>query len=367
MFSACGRSKKVYKTTEDRTLIKTIKELDKNPDNAELKAALNDLYKQAAQSHLNKIDVYNTSNGLEKWDKLLVEYNALRSVSETVNSSPTAQRILNIPSYIKEIEVTKQNAASAYYDTAVVEMNQNTRDFYRAAWYDFKKADSYVPGFKDARAQMGVAFQKGTVYVVIDPVTDNSPYYSTLGFNRYGNSFNSDMFQRNLVRDLSYNKSLPALFYTDWEAMSNHIKPDWTVDLAWQNLDIPRPYTKQYNRNVSSQVEMGRDTSGKTIYQTVNAVLYITKRYFTATGDIELRITDQGSRQILISQRFTKSYDWKLETATYSGDSRALSKTDWDLVNNKSWQMPPPTEILDEIQKRIYPDVKNRIYSAVRW
>jgi hypothetical protein len=370
VFSACGGGKKIYKTTEDRTLIKTIKDLDKNPDNSELRSALAELYKQAAQSHLDKIDVYNKSEGLEKWDKVITEYQALRSLSETVNSSPTAQKILNVPSYVKELETARQDAASAYYDSGLAEISRDDRESCRAAWYDFRKADQLVPGFKNAKQQMAATFQKGTINIIVNPVRDNSYFYSNMGRNSYGNSFNNDMFQRDLVRDFmgySTNRILPAKFYTDWDIISTQIKPDWEIDLIWASLDVPRPFSKQYTREASKQIVIGTDTSGNKVYKTVTASLYITKRYFTATGDMDLRITEATSGQILVSQRFTNSYTWQEETATYSGDSRALEKKDWDLINNRNGHIPSSAEVLEEIQRRIYPQVKNRIYEAVRW
>jgi hypothetical protein len=368
LLTACGGGRKIQRTTEDKTLIKTIKDLDKNPGNAELRASLADLYKQAAQTHLDKIEVYNKTEGLDRWDKIIVEYEALRSLSEMVNSSPTAQRILSIPSYVKELETARQDAAGAYYNTAVSEMNSNERESYRQAWYDFRKADQIVPGFKDARGQMATAFQKGTVTVVINPVRDNSYFYSTLGWNRYGNSFNNDLFQRNLVRDLgAYNRSVPAMFYTDWEINTKQIRPDWQVDLTWENLDIPRPYEKQYSREVNKSIEVGRDTAGKSVYQTVRATLNINKLYFTAVGDIGVQISDIDSKNNIFSQRYTQSYDWKVEWATFYGDSRALSNTDWNLINNRNHNMPRSEEILEELYRKIYPQVRNGIYNAVRW
>jgi len=368
ILAACGGGRKLYRNTEDNTLVKAIKSLDKNPNNAELRASLADIYKQAAQTHLDKIEVYNKTQELDKWDKIIYEYEVLRSLSETVNASPNAQRILSIPSYVKELETAKQDAALAFYNSAMSEISRDVRESYRNAWYDFRKADQVVPGFKDARGQMDLAFQKGTVNVVINPVRDNSYFYSNMGWNRYGNSFNNDMFQRNLVRDLgAYNRTVPAMFYTDWDVTSNHITPDWQVDLAWQNLDIPRPYNKQYTRDVEKSIEVGRDTAGKPIYQNVRARLNINKLYFTAIGDIDVHIADIDTKNAIFSQRFTDSYEWKVEWASFSGDSRALSDKDWSLINNRNHNMPRSEEVLEELYRRIYPQVRNGIYNAVRW
>src|SRR5688572_26141663 len=87
---SCGSSKNVSKTSEDRALVNAIKKLDKNPQNAELRTTLKNLYQEAAKSHLDKIDQYNSDMGPEKWDKIIPEYEALKRLSEVVSSSSVA-------------------------------------------------------------------------------------------------------------------------------------------------------------------------------------------------------------------------------------------------------------------------------------
>ena len=60
MFAACSSSKTVSKTTEDKALLSVLKKLDKDPSNTELKNTITNLYNEAAKSHLDKIEVYNT-------------------------------------------------------------------------------------------------------------------------------------------------------------------------------------------------------------------------------------------------------------------------------------------------------------------
>lgn len=83
--------------------------------------------------------------------------------------------------------------------------------------------------------------------------------------------------QQNLVRELGGRNSsrYPARFYTDWEARRDNVQPDWVVDLTLRNIYIPRPQSYGYSRNVSKQIESGRDTSGKPVYQTVYATINI--------------------------------------------------------------------------------------------
>jgi hypothetical protein len=133
-----------------------------------------------------------------------------------------------------------------------------------------------------------------------------------------------------------------------------------------RNLDIPYPYqqTSQYNR--SQRIEVGRDTANRPIYQTVYATLNVTRRSFTAEADMYVRINNARTRESLRFRSFQEEYRWDDQIGTYTGDSRALSNNDWNIINNR-YQMPREEEILDELFRKIYPRVRNYITDAVSW
>lgn len=368
LFAACSSSKTVSKTTEDKALLSILKKLDKDPSNTELKNTITNLYNEAAKSHLDKIEVYNTLTEADKWIKIIKEYEALNKLYQTIATSAAA-KLVSTQSYTSEIQRAKQNGAEAYYNIGIAEMENSDKQSARNAYYAFRRANEFVPGYKDVRQQLNIAYQNSVVKVVINPVRDNTFFYNSMGWNNYGNNFNNDYFQRSLVNDLggSYNKTSPAQFYTNWEARRENIRPDWEVDLTWIYLNIPQPMSNQYSRNISRQIETGRDTSGKVHYQTVTATLYIVRKYFTASGDMELRITDVNTGRNITTNRYSDQFNWQEEYATYTGDSRALSGNDYALLNNNNYQIPRKEDILDQLSQRIYPQVKNRIATVVNW
>ncbi|MEP7251231.1 MAG: hypothetical protein ABI683_02590 [Ginsengibacter sp.] len=367
---SCGSSRNsIANTQEDIALLDAIKRLDKKPSDTSNQRNLFFLYDKATKVHLDNIATYNTLTEPDKWDKIIREYQVLQHISDVINGSKSAANLLHTENYTAKIELAKEDAAADYYNIGIDYLNNNDKQSSQDAYYAFKKARDFVPGYKDVDRQMNAAYQNAVVNVVINPVTDNSFYYNNAGWNNYGNSFNNDYLQRNLVRDLGgdYTKNATARYYTDWEARSANINPDLIVDLTWTNLDVPQPFTSQYSRNVSKQLAIGKDTSGNVKYETVSATLYITKKYFTATGDLESRITDAATRNAVDSRRYTSQFNWEHEFATYRGDSRALSGNDLALLNNRNFQVPSKQDILNELYERIYPQVKNGIYNTVRW
>ena len=369
VFASCSSTRIPTNTAEDLALINAVKNLDKHPSDTSMRNNVSNLYENASRIHLDNIDIYSTLTEPDKWNKIIKEYQALQHLSGVINNSAAAKNFLKTNAYDAKIEAVKETAAAEYYNAGMTYLKNNDKESSRDAYYAFQKAQEFVPGYKDVEKQMNYAYQNSVLNVVVNPVADNSFYYNNAGWNNYGNSFNNDYLQRSLVRDLGgdYTKNAMARFYTDWEARSANVIPDLYVDLTWINLDVPQPYTSQYSRNVSRQIETGRDTSGNVLYKTVTATLYITKKYFTATGDLESRITDAATNNIIDTKRYTAQFNWEHEYATYTGDSRALSGNNMELLNNRSFQIPGKQDILNELYQRIYPQVKNGIYNAVRW
>ncbi|HNF45010.1 MAG TPA: hypothetical protein PLT49_15100, partial [Ferruginibacter sp.] len=159
----------------------------------------------------------------------------------------------------------------------------------------------------------------------------------------------------------------PARFYTEWEARRDNIQPDWTINLTLRNMNIPRPQEYRDSRGISRRIQSGTDTADRPVYQTVYATLQITRRSLIARADMELNIMDMIERKTISNTSYREDYRWQEEFATYTGDSRALSDNDWRLVNNNTFIEPRREEILRELYRKIYPQVKNRITYVVDW
>lgn len=362
----CGTSKySIGNSPELQALAGLLKKMDKDPGNDLLKSDIRDTYQSITKNLLTNIDVYETLTEPDRWDKILNAYHTLQRMTDVINQSK-ARNFINPPSYAADIQLARQHAAATYYEEGMRKMETGEKFSFRQAYDFFSKANNYYPGYKDVRQQMAYAFQESILNVVINPVTDQSSYYSQMRPNRFGNSFNSDLLQRSLVRDLGgdYTKNSPARFYTDREADRANIDVDWIIDITWTNLDVPYPLTQQFSKKVSKEIEVSKDTTGKPVYKTVHATLYVTRRYFTAYGELECRITDAHTRENIDLNRYPAKIDWSQDYATYKGDPDALSQYDWQIINNR---VPLPTreDILMELYQKIYPNLKQGIYNLV--
>ena len=369
VLASCKTSRDyLSRSNEDRTLFDAVKRLNKKSTDEDAVKALPILYPLAQQRHLKKIETYNSYNELNKWDKIFNEYSILQNMLDAIDNSAASAALVTPKNYQQEISVTKQSAAEDYYRQGLTYFSSDDRDDLKKAYQSFKTADKWVNGYKDAKTKMDSAFNNSIVNVQINPVQDNSFFFNT-GWGNTGYNYSNEYFQQNLVRDLGgkYATRYPAKFYTEWEARRDNMQPDWVVDLTLRNMDMPRPIIYSYNRNLSKQIETGRDTSGKQTYQTVYATLNIQRQSFRAAGQMDVNITDIHTRKNILYNSCSDQYEWQEEKASYSGDSRALSSSDWALVNNNNFNTPRKEEILNQLYRKIYTQVKNKISYAVDW
>lgn len=365
---SCGSNKNyLERANSDKALQDAVKKLNKDAADENATLALPTLYSNIKEAHLGKIKSYSISSELSKWDKIITEYEYLQDAYDAIINSSPAFKLVTPQSFSTEILETKQAAAEDYYSYANSFFDKPGRDNAKKAYSAFKKTGNYIPDYKDAKSNMDQAYQNAIVNVLINPIQDNS-YFFNSGWGNSGYNYSNEYFQQNLVRDLGNNGDrYAAKFFTEWEARRDNIKPDWVVDLTLRNMDIPYPVTNYYTRNASAQVQSGTDTAGHPLYNTVYAILNITRQSFTARADMEVNIKDITTGKNISYRTFRDDYRWEQERGTYSGDSRALSARDWQIINGNNYPAPRKEEILSELYRKIYPQVKNEISYAVDW
>ena len=370
VLSACAGSKNyLERTDEDKALSDAVKKLSKSPADENALAAVPVLYSNIQKNHLAKIKDLKAGKELNRWDKIVNEYGYLQDAYDAIVNNSAAFKLVNAQSYSSELFDARQSAAEEYYQNGQALLDKTGRDNAKTAYGYFKKSDKFIPGYKDAQAKADLAYESAVVDVVINPLQDNS-YFFNSSWGNTGYNFSNEYFQQNLVRDLNgINKNrYPARFYTDWEARRDNIQPDWTVDLKLRNIDIPYPSNYNYTRNASARVQIGSDTSGNPVYRTVYATVNITRSSFTARADMDVNITDIVTGKNISYRNIRDDYRWEEESATYNGDSRALSARDWEMINNnRGFGSPRKEDVLGELFKKIYPQVRNNITYAVDW
>lgn len=372
LLSSCGSSKNyLERSDEDKALQDAVKKLGKNASDENAVAAVPVLYKSISATRLARIKSYQSGNDIGRWDKIIGEYNQLQSAYNSIINTTGAFKLVTPENYSTQLLESKQHAAEAYYDYASSFLQKPGRDNARKAYTNFKKANGYLDGgYKDAQTKMNEAYENAIVDVVINPVQDNS-FFNSSGWGSSWTGYSNDYFQRALVRDLdnnsSNNRNYAARFYSDWEVRNKNIDVDWEVNLILRNLDIPQPGRNSSRYNRSAKIETGKDTSGRPVYQTVYATVNITRYSFTAYANMDVQIKDIVTPKNVSSRSFREDYRWQEQTGTYSGDSRALTNSDWEAINNRNYREPRREQIVEELYRKLYNQILNHIRYTVEW
>jgi tetratricopeptide (TPR) repeat protein len=366
LLAACSRS--AYKS-EQKDLSTLIKRLTKRGSDDRVLADIHSVYDPALQKAQQNISNYQYDAAPQKWDKIIGEMQNMQRMYEIINTNQYAMRMINPVNFYRNIAETKDTAAADYYAYANSFFERSGRDNSRQAYEAYANALNYVPNYKDARQKMQEAFNRSIIYVLINQVQyDGYGFNNNWNWNNYNNR--DQMMQNQIIRDLGgrANKNTPAYFFNEWDLRRENRGPDMVVDLVWRNMrfDQPRDRTRNYNR--SKQIEVGRDTANKPIYQTVTATVYVTERYLEANADMNLIFTDAENRSQIDWQTIPASFRESVEFASYSGDRRALDENDWRVINrNQNQPLPNRDEVFDRMMRNIYSNMLNHIRRVTEW
>jgi hypothetical protein len=275
-----------------------------------------------------------------------------------------AAKLVTTQNYEESYAAAKKNAAETYYNKANVLLDSDDRTSAREASSLLKKTDDLIPGYKDVEDLKVIAAEKSIISVVINPVNYHAQSYGYWGLN-------NDYIQQEIARDLRFQLgSKDVKVYTEDEARRASIVPDRVVDIAWDQLFIPTPFTNNYTRQVSRQINTGRvDENKKPIYETVTATLYVTEKTTRANGNLTLRIFDAKNDRNVLWDNFPANHTQREQYATYRGDSRALGGYELSMINNYrggGYNDPLRSDVFQQVLRDVYPRLVSRIRS-VTW
>jgi hypothetical protein len=366
-FAACKGSK--YATKSDEKDLNTlIKRLNKKGGDEKVIADLKEVYNNAYYKASQRMENYRYDPVPQKWEKLIPELEGLNRMYETISQSAYALRQVNPVNVYPQLIATRDSAAYDYYQYGTEQLRLQTRENQKEAYYAFQNAQRYVANYKDSKQLMKEAYDRSIINVLINTIQYDDFGMGSWGWNQYSNK--DRMTYSNILRDLGGQSAnnVPARFYDQSGLRRDNRTPDLVIDLVWKNMrfDFPMDRSRSYNR--SKQIETGRDTSNKPIYQTVTATVRVTTRELTASGDMNLIVTDANTRSQIKWDRLPSDYRYTLEFADYSGDQRALDSNDWTMINRgRNQPLPGKEQAMDEMMRKIYSDLVNRIRNTSNW
>lgn len=351
-------------TFEDKTVFELIEKLNKNPSDHASADLLPKAYKAAAdkRKEINQANIKGGTVG-DRYMQVNQELQVMAEMYKAIKSSPAASKIIPDPwDPTRALQSTREKAAKEYYAQGVEYLNYNNRQYALKAYDYLKKADNAYPGYQDVRMLMNEAVEKGTLKVVVSPVNYNRYSWSYWGFQE-------DYLQQQMVRDLNSGSFRDVRFFSDRDASLRRINADRYVEMNFTDLYVGTVAIDRYNIKRSTQIQIGTTKSipAKPVYQTVYATVSVTRSILQSNATLECRIYDITSNRNILYDRFPDRYTWEEKTATYRGDSRALTQEDLAMINNRNNRPPSRNEIADRLIKNCYGLLLSRIRSGVNF
>ncbi len=355
LLMSCSSGKKAFERGDFfNATLQAVNRLRSNPNSEKALQAVKDSYPMSLTWFQGKIDYALSTNSPFKYSEVVDYYEKMNRLSDEISRCPAALNIFpKVNYYTNELAQTRKLAAEEQYQEGIVNEKLNTRLTWKNAYFNYRQADRFAPGYKDVRRRMDEAKYNATLKVIVEQIPVPRAYQLT-----------SDFFLHQIIENLMrYRPNEFVEYYSPESADKAKIRnPDQLLKMSFDEFVIGQAYDKESVREVArDSVEVGTVTltDGKKVkaYNTVKAKLTVNRRELISNGVLDVTIVDL-SRNSLVSQRkFPGQFVWFVEWGSFNGDERALNDEQFAICKRKPSPPPGPQNLFVEFTKPIFNQV----------
>jgi hypothetical protein len=356
---SCKSATKLYqKGNYDEAVQVAVKKLQKDPNDAKLRAVIQDAYRYAVNDHEARIRSYAENSSDLKWEWMYNEYVDLQRLYQAIYKSPVVSELVNPVDYSSYLATYAGRAGDAHYQRGIDWMRRNDKTSFKNAYNEFQAALRFKPADIVVQQMLDESYEAALTRVVVMPADDYD-----FSFSSYRSQFSN--FDNDIVRDLQYNSGNAFVkFLSSWDAQRLNVIPDEVLEMHFTHMNIGRIQDNRSTREVSKEVVVKetvfKPDSVVKEYGRVKAKITTVKRTLLSEGNLNINIRDNTGRW-LWNDNIRGAHGWSSEFSTYTGDERALSEDDKRLVNMRQENAPREDEIMKCIKDNIYNDFVSRI------
>lgn len=362
IFFSCKTATKLYnKGNYDEAVALAAKKLQKNPNDTELQGLISAAYQNAVSIHESDIRAHSNSGNEMRWEQMYNEYAALQNLYNLTKANISIAQLLKPVDYSSYLETYRDKAAETRVERGERLFAENNRQSFKNAYREFQVANGLKPGDFSIKNKMNAAYQLAVINVVVLPA-DNYGYQHS----SYNNNYNKTNINETVLNSLKYHSGNEFVhFYSEWDARNQRVNIDQVIDMRFSHFTIGRTRDDRNIRDVAKRIVVKetvyRPDSIVYEYANVTAKITTTRRWMQSEGTLQVNIRDNNGRW-LWSDDFRGDHNWATEFSTYTGDARALSESDKQLMNRSPGN--PPYE--DEIVRYIINEIDNNIAERIR-
>jgi len=349
----------------DSAVLDCAQSLKLNPNYEKAQRLIQDLFRAAISAHEKEIEKLGPSLAKFKWDDIVRHYESLIRLNEIIASLPTlidkkTKQVIRfeVKEYAAELAQAKTNAAEAHYQEGLRLSKGQGRDIQKQAAKEFRAAECFYPGYKNAAEMYEKCRRAGIKRMAIFPFEDKSGKQGQYGAL-------SEMITDDIISNVMGNPAatefLEIVSRTELETVLQEQKlaltgliDEKTATNIGRILGVHEIMTGQITQIVYAPpaISSRREEQKGTISVEVSKGKYENREvYATVTFNKEVtkaiiygayKIIDVETAKLSISRAFSGEAEFACEWATYSGDERALNDDAKKLV--RKFREPPPVE-----------------------
>jgi tetratricopeptide (TPR) repeat protein len=359
IFAGCKSAGKAYQKGDYADAIELgIKKLQKDPHDTELIEIVKNSYTYAVGQHENQVRILQNSKNENRYERIFQQYLKMQDLYQQIHQYPVAARMIQPTDYSSYVETYREKAAELHLERADHLLGIGNKTALREAYHELNKALRFT-NHRQIKYKRDSVYDAALTKVVIIPMQQFGGGY------QHSSSFQFQNFQNEILRTLSANRSNDfTRFYSEWDARSQNIEPDQFLELNMNRIMLGRPIDRRSSREVSKEVVVKeivhKPDSVVKQYGTVRARINTTQRTILSEADLIITLRDRQGR-IIWNDRFTGQHQWRTEFSSYTGDERALSSNDKNLINQREENMPAEDWVLDQLFRQIQQDLSARL------
>src|ERR1035437_2558823 len=351
LLSGCRSTKKqLEKGNYDAAIQKAVKQLRKDPKDADQIDILNQAYKVANDQDNERVRMLKMEAKPNSWDEIYLVYKALndrQSLVRTVTPLNLNGRTVDFPyiDYMPDLVNAKRKAADFYNTHADDLMKTGIKESFRQAYMEYLRAKEYVGDYEGIDNKIQDAKLRGMSRVFVS--VQNS---SMLKFPR---EFEDDL----MALDFPRLNSEWVEYYT--QNLNANTQYDYYVNVNVKNIAVSPDQTVQKDTVIKRDVEDGftyvldnkgnvmRDSLGNDIklkkYKTLQCALVesIERKECRIDGDVE--VVQMNPDKVIKKDPIGARSNFENVSSRALGDIQALNSK--QLQRTKATQIPFPTDI----------------------
>jgi len=373
--SGCGSSKKqLQRGNYDAAIEKSVKKLRKNPGSEDNILILDKSYNIVNEQNIERINFLRLEGNPGSWDEILTLYSRLKNrqtLVRTVLPLKLPARTVNYEyiNYDREIVEAKQKAAEYYFAHGKQIMENNTKESYRQAYYEFQKAKEYWGDYENIDDLIAETRYKGMSRVLV--TVENKTHL------KLSKEFEEDLLAINHQR-----------LNSEWvEYHTRHLDDNIDYDyLSFINLkiiDVSPESINETDRIEKKEIEDGwqyfLDKNGNVMKDSVGNDIKL-KKYKTLTctvietvqqklvrieGDVE--IIQTNPRKLLKKDPIGAETLFEHHSARAIGDIGALSSESRKIVESDPVPFPHDFDMILQCSETLKLAIRDILYRNRRY